>query len=203
MYRKLDLPLAHEVTFVGMPHGIRRELITTLRDFGVRVNVWGQGWGHGRATQEQMIEIFNQSRINLNFSNSSTCRRRRRWQRVLDRGRRLARNSLGLPLVASGVAELLSTDRYPEQIKGSNFEVPGCGGLLLTGRADNLHEYYEPSREVACYRNFDALVRQVRFYLEHEEDLRRHRDRRSSADARRAHVRPPLRGHFSPDRCRR
>jgi spore maturation protein CgeB len=65
---------------------------------------------------------------------------------------------------------MLSTDRYPEQIKGRNFEVPGCGGFLLTGHADNLDQYYAPSQEVACYRNFDELVRQVRYYLEHEEE---------------------------------
>jgi spore maturation protein CgeB len=33
-----------------------------------------------------------------------------------------------------------------------------------------LHEYYAPSREVACYRSFDDLVRQVRHYLEHEDE---------------------------------
>lgn len=170
LYRKLDLPLAHEVTFVGKPHGIRRELIATLREFGVPVNVWGKGWGQGRATQKEMIEIFNQSRINLNLSNSSTGRRRRRWQRGLDHARRIGRRSFRLPPRAGVVTELLSTDRFPEQIKGRNFEVPGCGGFLLTGHADNLHEYYEPSREIACYRSFEGLVWQVRHYLDHEDE---------------------------------
>jgi spore maturation protein CgeB len=170
LYKKLDLPLAHEVTFVGKPHGIRRELIGTLREFGVPVKVWGQGWGEGRASQEAMIEIFNQSRINLNLSNSSTGRRRRRWQRTLDHARRLARRTLHLPPRGGVVAELLCADRFPEQIKGRNFEVPGCGGFLLTGHADNLQQYYVPSREVACYWSFDDLVRQVRYYLEHDDE---------------------------------
>jgi spore maturation protein CgeB len=65
---------------------------------------------------------------------------------------------------------MLSTDRYPEQIKGRNFEVPGCGGFLLTGQADNLHDYYAPSQQVACYRNFEELVHKVRHYLRHEEE---------------------------------
>jgi spore maturation protein CgeB len=117
-----------------------------------------------------MIEIFNQSRINLNFSNSSTGRRRRRWQRGLDRALRLSRKALRLAPRATAATEMLSTSRYPEQIKGRNFEAPGCGGFLLTGHADNLHEYYEPAREVACYRDFHELVGRVRYYLEHEEE---------------------------------
>jgi spore maturation protein CgeB len=170
LYRKFDLPLAHDVTFVGQPHGVRRELITALSDFGIRVKLWGQGWGQGRAPQEQMIEIFNQSRINLNFSNSSIGRRRPRWQRGLDQALRLSRKAFRLAPRATAATEMVSTDRFPEQIKGRNFEVPGCGGLLLTGLADNLHEYYEPSREVACYRDFGELVRRVRYYLEREEE---------------------------------
>lgn len=170
LYRKLDVPLLHDVTFVGKPHGIRRELIAALREFGVPVKVWGKGWGQGRASQEEMIEIFNQSRVNLNLSNASTGRRRHRWQRGLDRARRLARRTLHLQPQAGPVAELLSTDRFPEQIKGRNFEVSGCGGFMLTGHADNLQAYYEPSREVACYRSFHELVQQCRYFLEHEDE---------------------------------
>ena len=117
-----------------------------------------------------MIEVFNQSRINLNLSNASTGRRRHRWQRGLDGARRLARRTLGLPPRAGTIAELLSTDRFPEQIKGRNFEVPGCGGFLLTGHADNLDAYYEPSREVVCYRDFHELIGRYRYYLEHEDE---------------------------------
>jgi spore maturation protein CgeB len=60
---------------------------------------------------------------------------------------------------------------YGDQIKGRNFEVPGCGGFLLTGRADNLENYYAPDNEVACFTGVDDLVVQVRRYLQ-DPDLR-------------------------------
>jgi spore maturation protein CgeB len=72
LYRKLDLPLKYDVTFVGQPHGNRREIIQSLRDAGINVHAWGNGWKSGRLSQEEMIRVFNQSRINLNLSKVST-----------------------------------------------------------------------------------------------------------------------------------
>lgn len=75
LYRKLDLPLKYDVTFVGLPHGVRRSAVQALIDEGIDVQVWGTGWGHGRSSQQRMIEVFNQSRINLNFSGGVVRRR--------------------------------------------------------------------------------------------------------------------------------
>jgi len=71
LYRKLNLPLKYDVTFVGQPHGNRRQVIHALRKAGIKVHVWGGGWESGRLSQEDMIRVFNQSRINLNLSNAS------------------------------------------------------------------------------------------------------------------------------------
>jgi spore maturation protein CgeB len=60
--------------------------------------------------------------------------------------------------------------RYFEQIKGRNFEVPGCGGFLLTGEADNLGDYYARGTEVATFSNIDEMVSQIRHYLSHEDE---------------------------------
>lgn len=169
-YRKLDLPLVYDVTFVGKPHGIRRDIIETLRGCGIHVRVWGHGWGEGRATQEQMIELFNQSRINLNLSNASG-KRRHRWQRVLDRTQRGVNRILGRRPDPAKV-DLLSIGAT-EQIKGRNFEVPGCGGLLLTGEADNLGAYYKPDMDVVTYQHFGSMVERIRYYLAHEDERAR------------------------------
>ncbi|MBN1853840.1 MAG: glycosyltransferase [Pirellulales bacterium] len=166
-YRKLDLPILHEVTFVGKPHGIRREIIQMLRRCGIHVRVWGHGWGNGRATQEQMIEIFNQSRINLNLSNAST-HRRHKWQRALDHAGHQINRILGRQVNPARV-NLLTTSAT-DQIKGRNFEIPGCGGLLLTGAADNLGDYFHLGQEVVTYRDFGSLVDQIRYYLSNEAE---------------------------------
>lgn len=51
------------------------------------------------------------------------------------------------------------------QIKGRNFEIPACGGFLLTGQAENLFEYYEYGKEIAIFDNVPNLVEKIRHYL--------------------------------------
>lgn len=58
--------------------------------------------------------------------------------------------------------------RRTDQIKGRNFEIPGCGGFLLTQHADNLEEYYVPDAEVGVFRTTEELVEKVRHALRNE-----------------------------------
>jgi spore maturation protein CgeB len=186
LYRKLDLPLEHDVTFVGQPHGTRRAVIESIRQAGIDVRVWGNGWELGRITQEEMLRVFNQSRINLNLSNASVASTgllakakgsisatASRALRAMPGGS-FARRA-GKSLLSAGSARVGARDNcadtapMSDQIKGRNFEVPGCGGFLLTGRADNLEEYYRRDEEVACFDSTADLVEQIRFYLANEE----------------------------------
>lgn len=56
-----------------------------------------------------------------------------------------------------------------KQIKGRNFEVPGCGGFLLTGTAENLHEYYEYGKEIETYGSTGEMIDKIRLYLQDNE----------------------------------
>lgn len=191
LYRKLHLPLEYDVTFVGKPHGNRREIIQALRDAGINVQVWGSGWESGRLSQEEMIRIFNQSRINLNLSNASTpvstpkARARnltRKWfSRSLDvvpfgsKAKAMSKTWLSALRPSASVAldqgrRVNLGQQYTEQIKARNFEIPGCGGFLMTGTAENLEDYYDIGRAVVCFDDVDALIRKVRYYLNHEDE---------------------------------
>lgn len=59
-----------------------------------------------------------------------------------------------------------------QQVKGRNFEVPGCGGFLLTGKAENLEEYYVPGKEIVCFETLTELTEKIKYYLSHEEERR-------------------------------
>jgi spore maturation protein CgeB len=56
------------------------------------------------------------------------------------------------------------------QIKARIFEVPGCGGFLLTQPADGLERYYFPGREVATFGDLEDLVRRIGHYMAHPEE---------------------------------
>jgi len=191
LYRKCERPFEHDVSFVGQPHGNRREIVQALRDAGIKVLAWGAGWEAGRISQEEMICVFSQSRINLNLSNASvpvsvpTFRARdtaRQWLsrflNVVPYGSRLKttckpwRSAIGDSLFAAKTPDYLKLgcSQYTDQIKGRSFEIPGCGGFLLTGRAEDLENYYEIGKEIVCFDDVVDLIEKVRYYLRHEDE---------------------------------
>lgn len=151
-YGRATTELGHDVTFVGQPHGDRRQTVAKLEDAGLPVECWGFGWPAGQLEHEQMVDVFASSGINLNLSNSSEL------TGLKARLRRLLRFRPPTP--------------RPPQIKGRNFEVPGCGGFLLTERVPHLERYFELDREVAVFDTADDLVDKVRFWLEHDDERR-------------------------------
>ena len=50
------------------------------------------------------------------------------------------------------------------------FEATGTGALLVTDLKENLHEMFEPGKEVIAYRSIDECVELVRYYLGHEDE---------------------------------
>jgi spore maturation protein CgeB len=50
------------------------------------------------------------------------------------------------------------------------FEATGVGTLLLTDNKCNLHELFEPGKEVAVYRTPEECVELAQYYIEHEEE---------------------------------
>ncbi len=61
----------YDVTFVGTAQPARKSMVLALRHMGVEVACFGYGWPTGPVEPAQIPEIFRQSRISLNFSNSS------------------------------------------------------------------------------------------------------------------------------------
>lgn len=134
-------PLAYDVTFVGQPYGHRRAVIEELQRQGIAVEAFGGGWPVGRISQEKMVEVFGKSRINLNFTAASV-----------------------------PVNRLFGRPRTVRQIKGRSFEVPGCGGFLLTEDAAHLSEYYEPGKDIVVFQSAKELAALIAYYHAHEEE---------------------------------
>lgn len=57
-----------------------------------------------------------------------------------------------------------------EQVKGRDFEVPGCGGFLLTRASPEIDRCYEVGREIVCYRDAADLTEKIRHYLAHDDE---------------------------------
>lgn len=169
LFRPLPVERDVQVSFVGRAHGDRRRLFETVEQAGLSIEKWGSGWPHGRLSTEKMVEMFCRTKVNLNLSNSSTPE---------GFGGRLAalarRRGASLPsrkAIRLNVIEL--RDKRRTQLKARVFEVPGCGGFLLTSQTDDLEQFLVPGREVETFDNGDELIEKSLYYLSHDEERER------------------------------
>jgi len=68
IYIKKNIPKKYDVSFIGANYGVRGEYIEYLRKKGINVYTRGNGWKEGFASQEEIIDIFNASKIVLGFA---------------------------------------------------------------------------------------------------------------------------------------
>lgn len=66
-YHPLNLPFKYDVSFVGTKSGRRLNLVNYLKGRGVKVECFGFGWEDGPLTEDEMVKVYAQSRINLGF----------------------------------------------------------------------------------------------------------------------------------------
>ncbi|MDE2311644.1 MAG: glycosyltransferase [Patescibacteria group bacterium] len=163
-------PGTYDVTFVGKNYGNRGSYIAFLQSQNLPAVGWGGGWPSGRVSHQQMLEIFSYSKINLNFTESP-------YMTTKDRGKVLAKLAIKKELGSykfnannfiDNVKSALGTQR--RQIKGRTFEVPACGGFLLTGDADNLRDYYVDGKEIVIFKDKRDLAEKCRYYLAHDQE---------------------------------
>ena len=166
------------LSFVGLPHGHRARTIRLMHEAGLPVHAFGKGWPAGRVDQDAMVRLFARSRINLNFAEASSFAgpaplTRRLCEALGPRLRQLP----GLWRLDEPMRERLDPGRrlgphLVRQIKGRVFEVPACGGFLLTGDAENLRDYYKPGRDIVTFDTLDDLIDKARHYLDHDDQRR-------------------------------
>jgi len=167
LYKPMDLPKIYDVTFVGQPHGDRKKIVNQIKKEGINITCFGRGWPNGKVSQEEMIKIFNQSKINLNFAKSSGSFGIKNWIKLF-----ISKNEHGSlrfnnPLQwIPNFKSLL--DQQKNEIKGRNFEIPGCGSFLLTDYAEGLEHFYEIGKEVVCYDGKKDLIKKIQYYLINE-----------------------------------
>jgi spore maturation protein CgeB len=170
LYKKTKSGIKHDITFIGQAHSNRREIIDRLRKFGISVECWGSGWPNGRILQNDMVRLFSESRINLNLTTSSGTLKLKPIVKIFFNRRVDDSYQLVNPKLWAANIKSFLIDKRREQIKGRNFEVPGCGGFLLTGDADNLRDYYKDGEEIVIFNSTEDLIYKAKYYLGHEKE---------------------------------
>ena len=65
IFRPLEVAKDVDVSFVGQRYGMRARLLDLLRATGIRVECYGAGWGTRVISDDEKVELYNRSRINL------------------------------------------------------------------------------------------------------------------------------------------
>lgn len=143
MDRKINRDI--DVLFVGdMTRPNRLEYIEYLKDNGIDVQSYGYKSANGLVSNEKMIELYNRSKITINFSGTH--------------------NNSGDALYTKNI-----NHKVP-QLKGRVTEASMCGSLVLT-EDDGSDLRYSVGEHLDTFLNKTELLDKVRRYLG-DDDLR-------------------------------
>ncbi|OGP38365.1 MAG: hypothetical protein A2X93_04460 [Deltaproteobacteria bacterium GWC2_56_8] len=134
-----------DVSFIGDFNGKleRQEYIEYAAKNGIMVETFGTGSKNGPLPLVKMVEVFNRTKVNLNFTRISRRNALRREPSINSRLR---------------------------QVKGRISEIALSGGFVLTEYVPGIEEAYEPGKEVEVFDSRDELVEKIRYYLAHNAE---------------------------------
>jgi len=145
VYRKLNgIYQDIDVSFVGslVKYG-RKELLNYIVANGINLQMYGSGTPNGRVSMEKLVEIYNRSKINLNFTGIDL-------PSILTRGQKISTRI--------------------KQFKGTIIDIALCGGFILTENSVGNEEIFEPDKEFAIFNTKEKLLQKIRYYLNNEAE---------------------------------
>lgn len=164
----------YQIVFVGKNYGNRQHYINSLKSQGLPAEGYGSGWPKGRVSQQRMLEIFSNARINLNFTESPYTNFSGNLKFIsnffLERQSFLGGWNFKCPISDFKFYYQAFRGAQRNQIKGRTFEIPACGGFLLSQSAEDLSDYYQDGREIVIFHSESDMIEKCKYYLEHEQE---------------------------------
>ena len=139
-----------DVSFLGTRKWNRVDLLNYLAYHGVNLLVYGMGWPDNKGEDrilapEDYVWMMNKTKVNINCQ---------------------------IDIVKDGNADAVK-GKKTMQVKGRDFEVPMCGGFLLTNYNDDLKEFYKFGKEIETYKDHKECLSKIRYYLKHDDKRER------------------------------
>lgn len=145
-YIRENKPKTIDISFVGdITKKSRQQFLNYLIESGYNVEIFGKNTKNGPVSFEKMIDIFNTSKINLNFSET-----------IEERSFNSNSNT-----DYTMVPKIM---RYMTQLKGRVTECALCGSFVLSQYAEGFEEMYNKN-EMDTFRTKEELCQKVDFYL--------------------------------------
>lgn len=143
LYKNLSMRRDIEVSFIGRQDRIgRREYLTFLKKNNIGLQLFGVGTENGPVSQKEMIEIFNRSKINLNFTGIAEYQF----------------NKYAQPI-----------DKRVKSVKGRCQEIALTKSFVLTEDAPGMEKSFDIGTEIDIFRDEEELLQKIIYYLDNEE----------------------------------
>ena len=121
IHKPYDVEKSIDVSFVGQCYGNRPAIIQALKDRGITVEAFGDGWPNGSLSTEGMVRIYSRSTINLGFGGvaghrGTFCLKGRDFEIPMSGGLYLTEHSPELERVFKPGREILTYQTFDELV---------------------------------------------------------------------------------------
>lgn len=148
VHRRVDLSeeefkkFGSDVAFVGTLSPQRQKMLESLNDFDLKI------WGHWQKKSPLLGENYKE-------------------QDIYGEGAAKIYNASKITI---DIHNLYGLEKEIFNVTPRVFEVPACGGFLLTNYVPQLNEFYKVGEEIIAYKNIEELKDLVRYYLQHDRE---------------------------------
>ncbi len=113
IHKPYDIAFKYDVSFIGKKYGWRPQFINKLKKQGITIATFGSGWGNKYLTNEEVVKLYSESRINLGFggiahSKKLRCIKGRDFEVTMSGGLYLTQHNPELALVYKVGEEILT-----------------------------------------------------------------------------------------------
>ena len=102
-----------------------------------------------------MIDIFQKSKINLNFSSSSTNKNFKNFIKIFLKKNGNTYRFYDLFTIFTNIKNFFK--KNTRQIKGRVFEITGLGCFLISENVEYLNKYFSIDKEIVIFDNYNDL----------------------------------------------
>jgi spore maturation protein CgeB len=134
------------VGFIGTYERERAESILYLAKNGVNVRVWGDDWNRKYNLLHPNIKIEGKPLLSDDYAR-------------------------GICSFDINIVFLRKINRDLQTTR--SIEVPACGGFMLAERTSEHKRLFEENKEAVYFSSNEELVKNVRYFLDHDEERRR------------------------------
>lgn len=133
-----------DIAFIGTWSKYREKMINNLRGFNIKI--WGAHWNKAERDFKRNFNVVYKEA----------------WFEEMSK----VVNSTKI------IIDVLTKENR-DAINLKNFQIPACGGFLITERTEQLLELFEEDKDIVCYSTVEELRAKCEYYLEHENERKK------------------------------